>query len=119
MFRFSKDAEERLNTLQDLVTIAQSAYTDALKFYGEDTKSIASTEQFFGTFKTFVDSYKVSRRSFARRTLLAHLSALAERSRYQQGRCRCCCSCGPSRCECFSSPCASTLTHPSFTGSQS
>lgn len=68
MFRFSRDAEERLDTLQDLVTVAQSAYTDALKFYGEDTKSIASTEQFFGTFKTFVDSYKVCR-PFPRRSI--------------------------------------------------
>lgn len=61
MFRFTKEADERLMALTDLVTVASNTYQDALKYYGEDSKSITSTEDFFGVFKTFVTSYKVSR----------------------------------------------------------
>jgi hypothetical protein len=59
MFRFAREANERILALTDLVTLASNTYTEALKFYGEDTKTITSTEEFFGVFKTFVTSYKV------------------------------------------------------------
>lgn len=58
MFRFKHDAGERLQALQDLATLAQNTYNETLKFYGEDSKSISSTDEFFGVFKTFVTSYK-------------------------------------------------------------
>jgi len=60
MFRFAKEARERILALTDLVTLAGSTYNEALTFYGEDIKSITSTDEFFGVFKTFVTSYKVS-----------------------------------------------------------
>lgn len=59
MFPFAKRARLRLEALRDLVTLANTAYTDALTLYGEDTKSISGTEEFFSIFKTFVTSYKV------------------------------------------------------------
>lgn len=64
MFRFAREARERLAALMDKVTLADSAYEDALKFYGEDKKSVSSTQEFFAIFKTFVTSYRVSPFSF-------------------------------------------------------
>ena len=60
MVPFCKEAEERLSSLKDLVVVANNTYVEALKFYGEDKKTIAGTDEFFRIFKTFVDSYKVS-----------------------------------------------------------
>lgn len=65
MFRFAREADERLLALTDLVTVASNTFQEALKYYGEDSKSITSTEDFFGVFKTFVTSYKVSRLSWS------------------------------------------------------
>lgn len=59
MFRFSKEARERLAALDDLLTQASGEYNKALNFYGEDSKSITSTQEFFAVFKTFVTSYRV------------------------------------------------------------
>lgn len=69
MFRFAKLAKERLAALNDSATLAAGKYAEALKFYGEDMKSITSTDMFFSIFKTFVVSYKVSlvQRSIIRR----------------------------------------------------
>jgi cytokinesis protein len=64
MFRFAKEARERILALTDLVTLANSTYHEALTFYGEDAKSITATDEFFGVFKTFVTSYKVSEALF-------------------------------------------------------
>ncbi|KAK4700741.1 hypothetical protein P7C70_g5503, partial [Phenoliferia sp. Uapishka_3] len=61
MFRFAKVARERLDALGDLFTLAEKAVNDALAFYGEDNKSIPTTQEFFGIFKTFVTSYKKAR----------------------------------------------------------
>lgn len=60
MIRFSKEAKERLALLTDVVAEASGAYAKALSFYGEDSKSITSTAEFFAVFKTFVTSYQVS-----------------------------------------------------------
>lgn len=59
MFPFAKTAKERLAALGDLRTLAEGTYKEALKYYGEDAASIGSTQVFFGTFQTFVSSYKV------------------------------------------------------------
>jgi hypothetical protein len=59
MIRFSKEAKERLALLTDVVDQASGAYTTALRFYGEDAKSITSTTEFFKVFQTFVTSYQV------------------------------------------------------------
>lgn len=62
MFPFSKKARERLAALSDQVTMAAAAYSDALKFYGEDAKDIATTQDFFAVFRTFVTSWKKARK---------------------------------------------------------
>lgn len=61
MFRFRRDAAERIAALKDLLRLADSTYNQALVFYGEDAKSIASTDEFFSVFKTFVTSYRTAR----------------------------------------------------------
>lgn len=61
MFRFRREAEERIAALKDLLRLADSTYNQALVFYGEDAKSIASTDEFFSVFKTFVTSYRSAR----------------------------------------------------------
>lgn len=58
MFRFRREAEERIAALKDLLRLADSTYNQALVFYGEDAKSIASTDEFFSVFKTFITSYR-------------------------------------------------------------
>jgi len=59
MFRFRREAEERLAALKDTLQLADGTYQRALTLYGEDAKSITSTDEFFSVFKTFVTSYKV------------------------------------------------------------
>lgn len=59
MWRFVGDAKERLDDLIDEVTLADTTFIEVVRYYGEDEKSMTSTE-FFGIFKTFVTSYQVS-----------------------------------------------------------
>lgn len=61
MFRFRREAAERIAALKDLLRLADSTYNQALVFYGEDAKSIASTDEFFSVFKTFVTSYRTAK----------------------------------------------------------
>lgn len=61
MFRFSREAKERLENLRDLVELASGSFSRAVEFFGEDHKSIATTQAFFEIFKTFVTSYKKAR----------------------------------------------------------
>ncbi|KAL8279166.1 hypothetical protein RQP46_008422 [Phenoliferia psychrophenolica] len=75
MFRFAKSARERLDALTDDFTLAQAAVDDALAFYGEDVKSIPTTQEFFGIFKTFVTSYKKARDDNAQAAARAAKSA--------------------------------------------
>lgn len=58
MWRFVGEASDRLEDLVDQVTLAEATFNEVLKYYGEEDKTITSTE-FFGIFKTFVTSYKV------------------------------------------------------------
>lgn len=58
MWRFVGEAKERLDDLADEVTLADTTFSEVVKYYGEDEKSMGSTE-FFGIFKTFVTSYLV------------------------------------------------------------
>jgi cytokinesis protein len=57
MWRFVGEASERLDDLVDEVTLADSSYGEVVRYYGEDDRNMTSIE-FFGTFKTFVTSYK-------------------------------------------------------------
>ena len=58
MWRFVGEATDRLADLVEDVTLADTTFGDVLRHYGEDEKSMQSSE-FFGIFKTFVTSYKV------------------------------------------------------------
>ena len=58
MLAFYQRAEKQLEDLEDDVKNAESTFTDAINYYGEDDKNMLSSE-FYGIFKTFVTSYKV------------------------------------------------------------
>lgn len=57
MWRFVGESKERLDDLIDEVTLADSSFSEVVKYYGEEDKNMSSTE-FFGIFKTFVTSYQ-------------------------------------------------------------
>jgi len=63
MRRFEAEATEKISDLMVQVELAESTFSDVIKHYGEDEKSMNSSE-FYGIFKTFVTSYKVSKLRF-------------------------------------------------------
>lgn len=70
MWSFVAKATRRLEDLQDDVTMADTAFSKAVSYYGEEDRHMSSSE-FYGIFKTFITSYKVnliSRRSFTQLT---------------------------------------------------
>ena len=58
MWAFYNKASIQLEDLVDDVRNADSTFIDAINYYGEDDKNVSSSE-FYGSFKTFVTSYKV------------------------------------------------------------
>jgi len=58
MWSFYNKASVQLEDLVDDVKNADSTFTDAISYYGEEDKNTSSSE-FYGIFKTFVISYKV------------------------------------------------------------
>jgi cytokinesis protein len=58
MWAFIKKANILVDDLVDDVNLADTTFTEVIKYYGEEDKNMSSTE-FFGIFKTFVTSYKV------------------------------------------------------------
>jgi cytokinesis protein len=58
MWTFYNKANVQLEDLVDDVRNADTTLVDAIKYYGEDEKTMSSSE-FYGIFKTFVTSYKV------------------------------------------------------------
>jgi cytokinesis protein len=58
MWRFVIRVDQKLKDLMDEVNLAQSTFTEVANYYGEDDKTMSSSE-FYGIFKTFVTSYKV------------------------------------------------------------
>lgn len=58
MWTFYKVANRRLEDLIDDVRNADTTFTDAINFFGEEDKGMSSSE-FYGIFKTFVTSYRV------------------------------------------------------------
>lgn len=58
MWQFIGRATSQLEDLVDDVNHAESTFSEVVKYYGEDEKSMNSAE-FYGVFKTFVTSYKV------------------------------------------------------------
>lgn len=61
MWNFVGKANSRLEDLTDNVNLADTTFTEVLKYYGEEDKNVTSGE-FYGIFKTFVTSYKVRSR---------------------------------------------------------
>ena len=58
MWSFYNKASVQLEDLVDDVKNADSTFTDAISYYGEEDKNMSSSE-FYGIFKTFIISYKV------------------------------------------------------------
>ncbi len=58
MWAFIGRATEQMEDLTDDVRNAETMFTDALSYYGEEDKNMSSSE-FYGVFKTFVTSYRV------------------------------------------------------------
>lgn len=57
MWAFVTKSNQSLEDLVDDVGNAETTFTDAINYYGEEDKNISSSE-FYGIFKTFVTSYK-------------------------------------------------------------
>lgn len=69
MFRFAAAAEEELIELRDGIIQADQAYRDVLAYYGEgETKP--QSQDFFGIFRTFTSSYKVSHQTIELNSVL-------------------------------------------------
>jgi len=60
MWRFVGEAKDRVDDLVDEVNLADTTFTEVVRYYGEDEKNMSSAE-FYGIFKTFVTSYRVRR----------------------------------------------------------
>jgi cytokinesis protein len=58
MWRFVGESSDRIEDLVDDVNLAETTFTEVVKYYGEDDKNMSSSE-FYGIFKTFVTSYRV------------------------------------------------------------
>ena len=65
MWNFVGKASSQLEDLTDDVNLTDSTFTEVIKYFGEEDKNMSSSE-FYGIFKTFVTSYKVSECSKAR-----------------------------------------------------
>jgi len=57
MWSFTSMASMQLEDLVDDVNLADTTFTEVIKYYGEEDKNMTSSE-FYGIFKTFVTSYK-------------------------------------------------------------
>ncbi|KAF8212513.1 hypothetical protein K438DRAFT_1663494 [Mycena galopus ATCC 62051] len=57
MWNFVGKANGQLEDLIDNVNLADSTFTEAIKYFGEEDKTMSSSE-FYAIFKTFVTSYK-------------------------------------------------------------
>jgi cytokinesis protein len=62
MWNFVGKASSQLEDLTDDVNLADSTFTEVIKYFGEEDKNMSSSE-FYGIFKTFVTSYKVRKLS--------------------------------------------------------
>jgi cytokinesis protein len=72
MWTFVGKANSQLEDLTDDVNLADSTFTEVTKYFGEEDKNMSSSE-FYGIFKTFVTSYKVSEHLMTKRILLIAL----------------------------------------------
>lgn len=59
MWAFLNKATALLEELVEDITGAESTFSEVVQFYGEDEKSMTSSE-FYGIFKTFITYYRVS-----------------------------------------------------------
>lgn len=58
MWAFITKSNQSLEDLVDDVGNAETTFTDAINYYGEEDKNMSSSE-FYGIFKTFITSYRV------------------------------------------------------------
>lgn len=58
MWSFVGKATSQIEDLTDDINLADSTFTEVIKYFGEEDKNMSSSE-FYGIFKTFVTSYKV------------------------------------------------------------
>ena len=58
MWSFVGKAGNHLEDLQDDLNVADTKFTQAVSYFGEEDRGMTSSE-FYGIFKTFVTSYKV------------------------------------------------------------
>lgn len=79
MWTFLKKATASLEDLVDDVDAAESTFSEVAQFYGEDEKNMTSSE-FYGIFKTFITSYRVS--------IGAHRTYLLSFSQMSSQRCK-------------------------------
>lgn len=59
MFRFVREAQDALDSLSDRVTLAATSFSNVLTYFGEESTSNTTTNEFFGNLNTFVAAYKV------------------------------------------------------------
>lgn len=59
MWSFLGKATQQMEDLNDDVNAADTLFTEVVRYFGEDEKNMTSTE-FYGIFKTFITSYRVS-----------------------------------------------------------
>lgn len=59
MWDFLKKGGAQMEDIVDVVNLAENTFTEVVKYFGEDDRNMSSTE-FYGIFKTFVTSYRVS-----------------------------------------------------------
>ena len=77
MWAFLKKATAGLEDLVDEVNAAESTFSEVAQFYGEDEKNTTSSE-FYGIFKTFITSYRVSVGTFEARPFTVPINTFTE-----------------------------------------
>jgi Formin Homology 2 Domain len=89
MWNFVTKAKGQLEDLVEDVNLADSTFTEVIKYYGEEDKNMSSSE-FYAIFKTFVTSYKVLIETIvARKPLICpYRSVKAITSLLQRSACR-------------------------------
>ena len=58
MWNFLGKATRQLEDLVDDVNNAETTFTEVVRYFGEEDKSLSSSE-FYGIFNTFITSYRV------------------------------------------------------------
>lgn len=57
MWRFVGECGDRIDDLNDSITLADASFNSVLRYYGEEDRNLSSSE-FYGLFRTFLEFYK-------------------------------------------------------------